>query len=66
MMHRSLSRTASLDDRISDARDQLQRTPEWHPEFERRLLDLIRMVDERDACLVTERTSAAGGAYRPA
>jgi hypothetical protein len=66
MMHRSLSQAASLDDRISAARDQLQRTPEWHPEFERRLLDLIRMVDERDACLVTERTSAPCRAYRHA
>ena len=62
-MHRSLSQTASLDDLISEARSQLQRTPEWHPEFERRLLDLIRMVDERDACLVTERTSATGCGY---
>jgi hypothetical protein len=44
---------ASLDDRILDARRQLQRTPEWHPEFEIRLLYLIRLVDERD-----ERASA--------
>ena len=44
---------ASLDDQIFDARRQLQRTPEWHPEFELRLLDLIRLVDERD-----ERASA--------
>jgi len=42
---------ASLNDRISEARSQLQRTPEWHPEFERRLLKLMRLVDERDAQL---------------
>jgi hypothetical protein len=63
MMHRTLTQAASLDDRISEARGQLQRTPEWHPEFERRLLDLIRMVDERDACLATELTSASGCGY---
>jgi hypothetical protein len=63
MTHRSLTQTASLDDRISEARDRLQRTPEWHPEFERRLLDLIRLVDERDACPATGRTFAAGWDY---
>jgi len=40
--------TATLDDRIADARSRLQQTPEWHPQFERRLLQLIRLVEERD------------------
>ncbi len=55
---------ASLDDRISEARSQLQRTPEWHPEFERRLLKLIRLVDERDARLAAPRARAAAGGWR--
>jgi hypothetical protein len=42
---------ANLEDRISEARNRLQRTPECHPEFERRLLKLIHLVDERDARL---------------
>ena len=53
MMQRTEHPAANLDDRISAARSQLQRTPEWHPEFERRLHKLIRLVDERDALLVT-------------
>jgi len=51
MMRAREHRAASLDDRIADARNRLQRTPESHPEFERRLLDLIHLVDERDALL---------------
>lgn len=54
----------SLDDRISEARGRLQRTPECHPEFERRLLDLIRLVDERDAWPVVPRARAAVGGWR--
>jgi len=53
MMQRTEHPAANLDDRISAARSQLQRTPEWHPEFERRLLKVIHLVDERDALLVT-------------
>jgi hypothetical protein len=55
---------AGLDDRIFEARRQLQRTPEWHPEFERRLLKLIRLVDERDARSAAPRTPAAFGGWR--
>jgi hypothetical protein len=52
MMQGTAHPADSLDDRISAARSQVQRTPEWHPEFERRLLKLIRLMDERDARLV--------------
>ena len=55
---------ASLGDRISEACSQLQRTPEWHPEFERRLLKLIRLVDDRDARLAAPRVPAAAGGWR--
>jgi len=53
MMQGTEHPAASLDDRISEARSQVQRTPESHPEFERRLHKLIRLVDQRDARLVT-------------
>jgi len=49
---------ASLDDRISAARSQLQGTPESHPEFERRLLKLIRLVDERDEPAAAQNRAA--------
>ncbi|MGD0048730.1 MAG: hypothetical protein ABSE42_17145 [Bryobacteraceae bacterium] len=55
---------ASLDDRIFQARSQLQRTPEWHPEFERRMLRLIRLVDERDARLAAPRAPVPVGVWR--
>jgi hypothetical protein len=54
----------SLDDRISEARGQLQRTPEWHPEFERRLARLIRLVDEREERLAAPRAPASFGVWR--
>jgi len=49
MMRRAEPPAATLEDRISEARSRLQRTPESHPDFERRLLELIRLVDEREA-----------------
>jgi len=64
MMQRAERRAASLDDRISEARCQLQRTPEWHPEFERRLARLIRLVDERDERLAAPRIPAAVTGWR--
>jgi hypothetical protein len=54
---------ASLDDRIRDARRQLQRTPEWHPEFELRLLHLISLVDERDEGASALRPTVAMQGY---
>jgi len=48
IMYRIHRLRVSIDDRIHDARSLLQRTPEWHPDFERRLLKLIRLVDQRD------------------
>jgi len=64
MMQRTEHPAANLDDRISEARSQLQRTPEWHPEFERRLLKVIHLVDERDARLVAPRAPATAGGWR--
>jgi hypothetical protein len=64
MMQRTEHPAANLDDRISAARSQLQRTPEWHPEFERRLLKVIHLVDERDARLVAPRAPATAGGWR--
>ena len=64
MMQKTDRPAASLDDRIAEARGQLQRTPEWHPEFERRLLKVIHLVDERDARLVAPRAPAAAGGWR--
>jgi len=61
MMQKTDRPAASLDDRISEARCQLQRTPEWHPEFERRLAKLIRLVDARDERLAAARIPAAVG-----
>jgi hypothetical protein len=64
MMHETEHPPASLDERISAARSQVQRTPEWHPEFERRLVKLIQLIDERDARRVTPRgTAAAAGQH---
>jgi hypothetical protein len=64
MMPRTEHPAASLDDRIADARSQLQRIPEWHPEFECRLLRLIRLVDERDARLAAPRVPATVSGWR--
>jgi hypothetical protein len=64
MMPETEHPVASLDDRISDARSQLQRTPELHPEFEHRLLKLIRLVDEREARFATPRARAAASGWR--
>jgi hypothetical protein len=65
-MHKSAPAAAGLDDRISEARSQLQRTPEWHPDFERRLLYLIRLVDERDERPVSPCAHATGPGCRNA
>ncbi|MGO9230133.1 MAG: hypothetical protein ACLQKA_13130 [Bryobacteraceae bacterium] len=63
-MHRSAPSATSLDERISEARSQLQRTPEWHPEFERRLFHLISLVDERDERAPAPRIRMAGQGCR--
>lgn len=65
-MHKSASPAVSLNDRIAEARGQLQGTPEWHPDFERRLLHLIRLVDERDEHQPPPHTHSKGCGYRHA
>lgn len=64
MMQRTKRSAASLDDRISEARGQLQRTPECHPEFERRLAKLIHLVDERDERIAALRPPATVSGWR--
>ncbi|MGB7760398.1 MAG: hypothetical protein WBL61_11245 [Bryobacteraceae bacterium] len=64
MMQAPEQAAASLDDRICAARSQLQRTLESHPEFERRLLQLIRLVDERDTRMAAPRAPAPVGNWR--
>jgi len=64
MMRGTEPRAGSLEDRISEARTRLQRTPESHPDFERRLLDLIALVDEREARQVALLSPAARRAWR--
>ncbi len=64
MISRAERPAASLDDRIAEARNQLQRTLEGHPEFERRLVKLIRLVDERDQRMAAPRIPAAFSGWR--
>ncbi len=64
MMQRTDRPAESLDDRIAEARSQLQRTPEWHPEFEHRLAKLIRLVDERNDRMTAPRALAAFRVWR--
>jgi hypothetical protein len=64
MMHRTEHSANTLEDRILEARSRVQRTPEWHPQFEQRLFNLIHLVDERDARQVAPRAFATGGGRR--
>lgn len=63
-MHKSASPAASLNERIAQARSQLQQIPECDPEFERQLLHLIRLVDERDAHQPPPHAHSKGCGYR--
>ena len=44
----------TLDRRVGAARSVLQRTNEAHPEFERRVAELVELVSKRDRVLSDE------------
>jgi len=41
----------ALDAQVCEARLLLQETSDFHPDFERRVKRLVRLVDERDQAL---------------
>ncbi|HYW47561.1 MAG TPA: hypothetical protein VE959_32125 [Bryobacteraceae bacterium] len=47
----SLRAFLSLEARVCEARLVLQETSDFHPDFERRVERLVRLVDERDQAL---------------
>ena len=47
----SLRMLVALDAQVCEARLLLQETSDFHPDFERRVKRLVRLVDERDQAL---------------
>ena len=47
----SLRTLVALDAQVCEARLLLQETSDFHPDFERRVKRLVRLVDERDQAL---------------
>jgi hypothetical protein len=47
----SLRTLVALDRQVCEARLLLQETSDFHPDFERRVKRLVRLVDERDQAL---------------
>jgi len=49
----------ALDQQVSQARAVLQRTSERHPDFERRVSALVKLVSKRDQILTRRRLPPA-------